>query len=110
MTMQKINSGATELDFSELKEGNWEMVCNSSGYDGELHIKKYNRTYPAVGDAQDGAWGLLFISSDGAYETVTGSRSDGFGLDFGCMNRESAKLVRKAGRNNLWVQVSENGS
>jgi hypothetical protein len=107
---KEIQSDSTELVFSKLKDGNWEMVCLSSGYDGELHIKRYNKTYPPVGDAQDGAWGLIFIKSDGSYETVTGSSGDGFNFNFGCMSRETAKLVRKTGHENLWVPDNRNGS
>jgi hypothetical protein len=107
---KEIQSGSKELVFSKLKDGNWEMVCNSSGYDSGFHVKKYNKTYPQVGDAKDGAWGLIFIKSDGSYETITGSSGDGFNFDFGCMSRESAKLVRKTGHKNLWVPEIRNGS
>ena len=99
-----------ELDISKLMVGQWEMVCNINGYDGPTHIKKYNKTYPPAGAAQDGAWGLTFINQDGSYESVAGSRGDGFSFDFGCMANGDAKLRRKADNEELWVPKNRKGS
>jgi len=106
----EIDRGAKELDLSKLMKGEWETVCNIHSYDGPTYIKKYNRTYPPAGAAQDGAWGLTFINPDGSYESAVGSRKNGFSFDFGCLDRADAKLVRKTENGVLWIPYNKKTS
>ena len=89
---------AQELKLSELMPGDWELVCGSNGYGGEFHVKRYNRTYPAVGALHDGAWGLVFIARDGSYTSAAGNcASPGIYLGVeGCIERAQAVLSRKS--------------
>jgi len=106
----EIERGANELDLPKLMKGNWETVCSIHGYDGPTYIKKYDRTYSPAGAAQDGVWGLTFISQDGSYESAAGSRKNGFNFDFGCLDRDDAKLVRKTENEVMWVPHIGKGS
>ena len=89
---------AHELKLSELMPGDWEFVCGSNGYAGEFHVKRYNRTYPAVGALHDGAWGLVFIARDGSYTSAAGNcASPGIYLGVeGCIERTRAVLSSKS--------------
>jgi hypothetical protein len=89
-----IKNDTQELSLPELMPGNWELVCDSHGYDGPLYLKQYGRTYPPVAPPQDGVWGLLFISSDGSFVSAVGScRYPGVQLDAnGCTKRSRASL------------------
>jgi len=89
---------AHELRLSELMPGDWELVCGSNGYAGEFHVKRYNRTYPAVGALHDGSWGLVFIARDGSYTSATGNcTSPGLYLGVeGCIERAHAVLSSKS--------------
>ena len=89
---------AHELKLSDLMPGDWELVCDSNGYAGEFHVKRYNRTYPAVGALHDGSWGLVFIARDGSYTSAAGNcASPGVyvGVE-GCIERAHAILSRKS--------------
>lgn len=89
---------AHELKLSELMPGDWELVCGSNGYAGEFHVKRYNRTYPAVGALHDGSWGLVFIARDGSYTSAAGNcASHGVYLGVeGCIERARAVLSSKS--------------
>lgn len=88
-------NNAQTLDLGELMPGNWEMVCESGGYDGALYLERYGRTYEPVGPPQDSAWGLIFISTDGSFKAASGScRVPGLQPLPGCLERPEALLVR----------------
>jgi hypothetical protein len=99
----QVKADATMVDLSEYMNNEWETVCLSNGYDGPLTLRKYGRTYQPVGDAQDGAWGLIFIRPDGAFDAVSGGRRYGFQFDFGCLDRKAAKLKYLTERD-VWVK------
>lgn len=95
-------AGVRELDLAELMPGDWELVCESHGYDGPLRLDRYGRTYPPAAPPQDGVWGLVFIAADGSYESAVGScRYPGVGIHLGpgrvCVERSGATLRRQAG-------------
>lgn len=46
---------AAQIDLGKMMPGDWEMVCESHGYDGPLYLERYGRTYQPVGPAQDSA-------------------------------------------------------
>jgi hypothetical protein len=87
--------GAPDLKLPELMRGDWELVCGSNGYGGEFYVKRYNRTYPAVGALHDGSWGLVFIAKDGSYVSAAGNcTSPGVYLSVeGCLERAKATLA-----------------
>ena len=87
--------GAQDLKLPELMRGDWELVCGSNGYGGEFYVKRYNRTYPAVGALHDGSWGLVFIAKDGSYVSAAGNcASPGVYLSVeGCVERSKATLA-----------------
>lgn len=85
------------IDLAKLMPGDWELVCESHGYDGPMYLKKYNRTYEPVAAPDDATWGLIFISADGSYVPASGSCRLNHAKFYvnGCSPRESAKLIRK---------------
>ena len=89
-------SGANELKLSELMPGNWEMVCDSHGYDGPFYLEQYKKTFYPVAPPQDGVWGLIFISKDGSYSSAIGSCRVPRALLVanGCIERSQAVLTR----------------
>lgn len=92
-----IQSNAAEINLSDIMEGDWEMACRSDGYDQNIHIAKYNRTYKPVGAMDENAWGVIFISADGTYKSVTGWCSKG-GVSLnlrGCMDRAKSILYKR---------------
>lgn len=96
----KISTGDYNLNLDKAVQGDWELVCRSHPYDGPMHLKKYNRTYEPVADAKDGAWGLIFIGSDGDYFSMSGSIIDGFDFrKLACLPREKAKFKYDVKRN-----------
>jgi len=92
--LAKADSRSTQVELGSLMPGEWELVCNSHGYAGDLHLSKYNRTYPPVAPPQDGVWGLVFIASDGTYTSAVGScRRGGAQVRVeGCVPRAQATL------------------
>lgn len=91
---------STKPDIVELRDlmpGDWEMVCDSHGYDGPQYIKKYNRTYEPAAPPSDDAWGLIFIRSDGTFTQAVGScRYPKIKLDVnGCKAARSVPLSLK---------------
>jgi hypothetical protein len=94
LSVAKANNAQT-LNLAELMPGDWEMVCESSGYDGPLYLKRYGKTYEPVGRPQDSAWGLIFISADGSFTSASGScRVPGLQPLPGCREKPEALLVR----------------
>ena len=97
-----ITAGASELSLEELMPGEWELVCASHSYDGPLHLKRYNKTYPPAAPAQDGVWGFVFIAKDGAYRSAVRScGSVGVHLNFDsryCIKRHEAHLFLSPSR------------
>jgi hypothetical protein len=83
------------INLSLLMPGKWEQVCGAHGYSGPFYVEKYNRTYSPAGAADDGAWGLLFISSDGSFVPASGNcRLNGARLFVrGCVSRETAVML-----------------
>lgn len=93
----QISSGANALNLAELMPGDWELVCESHGYEGPMYLERYDKTFEPVSRFQDAAWGLIFISADGSYRTAAGSCSPG-GVRFstnGCIERAEATFVRE---------------
>lgn len=91
-----LKSNPETLDMKTLMPGNWDLVCNAHGYGGDTYLPKYDRTYPAAGALQDGAWGLNFIYPDGSYAAASGdcnSASVYFSLA-GCTERKAAIATR----------------
>lgn len=100
--LSRLKSAASEnmqqINFTDLMPGDWETVCESHGYYGPLYVKKYDKTFPAAGVMQDGAWGLIFIKPDGTYEPTSGSCGQGAYINFpeaGCFSRGKSVLVRE---------------
>ncbi len=107
LSLAKANNAQT-LNLAELMPGDWEMVCESSGYDGPRYLERYGRTYEPVGHPQDSSWGLIFISADGSFTAASGScRAPGLEPLGGCLERKEALLVRsERGRADCPVFVS----
>lgn len=94
LSVAKANDART-LNLAELMPGDWEMVCESHGYDGPLYLARYGKTYAPVGPPQDAAWGLIFISADGSFKAASGScRVPGLLPLPGCQEKPEAILVR----------------
>lgn len=92
---QAAATGHTGLDLAALMPGEWEMVCDSDGRAGPLHVPRYGRTYEAAGPLRDRAWGLLFIGTDGSPTPVAGS-CEGQGVELsvaGCKTRSEAAVT-----------------
>jgi hypothetical protein len=92
----RLVTGTDELRLPDLMLGDWELVCESLGYDGPLYLKQYNKTYSPVAPPQDGVWGLIFISKDGSYKSASGSCRSTKALlrTNGCAKREKAILIK----------------
>lgn len=84
------------LDLGRLMPGEWELACDAHGYGGDFRVERYGRTYPAVGQMQDGAWGIVFIRPDGTFQTAASTcGASGVILDLnGCVPRGKAILHR----------------
>lgn len=97
-----ISAGSSELRLAELMPGDWELVCESHGYDGPLYLKRYNKTYTPAAPSQEGVWGFVFIAKDGSYRTAVGScASVGVYLNFDprfCIKRHEANLFLSPNR------------
>jgi hypothetical protein len=95
-------AGSGELKLSELMPGDWELVCESHGYDGPMYLKRYNKTFPPVAPPQDGVWGLIFIAKDGSYSSAVGScgRIGAYVTlePSGCVERSKATVIRAASK------------
>lgn len=90
---------AQALSLAATAPGKWETVCGAGGYGGPIYVEKYKKTYQPVGDSQDGAWGLIFINSDGTYQSAAGSCRTGiYFAVYGCMPRSEALLSREPKR------------
>jgi hypothetical protein len=89
------------IDLSVLMPGHWEQVCGAHGYSGPFYLEKYNRRYPAAGASDDGAWGLVFIFSDGSFVPASGNcRLNGARLFVGgCVPRDTAAMTGKTESN-----------
>ncbi len=93
-------STASEIFLKSLMPAEWETVCESHGYDGDLYLEKYQKTYPAAGAMNDGAWGVIFIKPDWGYQSVSSSCANGAYIRFKsetCLNRDTAVLRRASG-------------
>jgi len=90
-------SGAVEISLMKMMPGDWELVCESHGYDGPLYLERYKKTFYPVAPPQDGVWGLIFIARDGSYHSAAAScRDTGVRLlTNGCTEREKAILLRE---------------
>ncbi|WP_147375681.1 hypothetical protein [Noviherbaspirillum cavernae] len=93
-------SGSANIKLAELMPGGWELVCDSHGYDGDLYLARYRKTYPPAAPPQDGVWGLLFVSSDGSAKYAVGTcRLDGVRIDVrGCAARDASVLMLRENR------------
>ncbi len=91
-------AGSGDLKLSELMPGDWELACDSHGYDGPMYLKRYNKTFPPVAPPQDGVWGLIFISKDGSFSSAVGScgRIGAYVTlePLGCVERSRATIIR----------------
>jgi hypothetical protein len=86
------------IDLSKFMSNEWELVCESHGYDEPLFLSKYNKTFPTTGAMHDGAWGLIFINKDGTFDSAASSCSSGIVLKFSdirCLPRAQAILHRE---------------
>lgn len=94
----EVTSGAQELRLPDFMPGDWELVCESHGYDGPFYLQRYNRTFEPAAPPQDSVWGLIFISNNGSYKSVVGScREPGVLLYMnGCIERDQAVLLLDA--------------
>lgn len=106
--MRHAEKRSPRVALAELMPGDWELVCDGHGYNGSFYLQQYKRTYPAVGDMQDGAWGLVFISSDGSYTKSAGNclSSGAYVSIEGCHTRAQAvlSLQKTAGRcPSFWI-------
>jgi hypothetical protein len=92
----RISSGDVSISLPELMPGDWELVCESHGYDGPLYLKRYDKTFEPAAPMQDGVWGLIFIAKDGSYSSAVASRrsSSAYLRVDGCTERAQAILVR----------------
>lgn len=97
--LTSISSNNIEkIDLGELMPTEWETVCESHGYDEPLYLEKYQKTFPAAGAMQDGAWGFIFIKPDGAFDRVASSCAAGVYLEFRgnrCLSRLDAILLKE---------------
>ncbi len=94
LSLAKAQNAQT-LNLAEMMPGDWEMVCESHGYDGPLYLERYGRTYAPVGPAQDSTWGMIFISADGSFTAASGScRVPGLQPRPGCLEKAEAILIR----------------
>lgn len=94
------NSGQPRVTLASLfPSSEWELACESHGYDGDLYLKKYNRTYPSAAPPQDGVWGLIFIGPDGSYTPVVGSCNRGGAMVRlgGCAPRTATLVLQVRG-------------
>ncbi|MDZ4073194.1 MAG: hypothetical protein U1E04_00420 [Hylemonella sp.] len=91
------SAGAADISLPELMHGDWELVCESHGYDGPLYLARYNKTFDPVAPSQDGVWGLIFIAKDSSYRSAVASCQDiGVRLSTnGCTERDKAILRRE---------------
>jgi hypothetical protein len=88
-------SDRAELDLGNLMPGDWELACDAHGYGGDFYVRKYARNYPAAGQMQDGAWGIVFISPDGSFQSAASTCAKGTYLDLrGCVARAQSGLVK----------------
>ena len=97
-----------KIDLAELMPQDWEMACESHGYDEPLHLTKYQKTFPTAGAMQDGSWGLIFIRTDGSFNLVSSSCRTGVYLRFSgnrCLTREKAILIKDRERENRACNV-----
>jgi hypothetical protein len=83
------------IELAELMPTDWEMVCESHGYDGPLYIQKYNKIFSPAAPSQSGVWGLIFIRADGSFTQAVGScQYPGMQFDLnGCVTAKSIKLT-----------------
>jgi hypothetical protein len=100
--LSKLKSAASKdvqhISLTELMPGDWETVCESHGYYGPLYVEKYDKTFPATGAMQDGAWGLIFIKTDGTYEPISSSCGQGVNINFSnviCFSRGESVLLKE---------------
>jgi hypothetical protein len=61
------------VSLPDLMPGSWETVCGTNCYHGDVHVKRYGKTYPYADSCSRRAWGLLFIERDGSYTAVSGN-------------------------------------
>lgn len=97
--LKLASSGNVEkINLSEILPREWEMACESHGYDEPLYIEKYKKTFPTAGGMQDGAWGLIFIKTDGSFYSVSSTCRSGAYIYFSrarCLPREKAVLIKE---------------
>lgn len=88
----------SQIDLSKLMTTDWEMACESHGYDESLYIEKYQKTFPTAGAMQDASWGIIFIKTDGTFYLISSSCSFGVYLEFHgnrCLKKNEAKLFKE---------------
>ena len=92
-----LQSDAEQTTASALMPGDWELVCESNGYDAPLHLPKYEKTFPPVGAMRDGSWGIIFIENTASFRSASGSCKLGSYIDFPtdrCIQRSEA-IIKK---------------
>jgi hypothetical protein len=97
-----VTKGATEVNLNELTSSDWEIVCESHGYDEPLYLPQYQKKFPNAGQMHDGAWGLIFIKKDGSFTSVSSSCAKGVYLEFlknRCLAKKDSILFREIGDN-----------
>jgi len=96
--LSSVSNNVEKLNFGELMPAEWEVVCESNGYDEPLYLEKYKKEFPSVGGMQDGAWGLIFIKTDGSFYSVSSTCRSGAYIYFSrarCLPREKAVLIKE---------------
>lgn len=84
-----------DVYLGDLMPTNWELACESHGYDEPLYIENYRKFFPVVGAIQDGSWGIVFINKDGSFDSVSGACGYGMYLKFRgnrCLKKSEAPL------------------
>jgi hypothetical protein len=102
-----VKKGATEVKLKELTPSDWEIVCESHGYDEPLYLPQYQKKFPTAGRMQDGAWGLIFIKKDGSFTSISSSCAKGVYVEFlknRCLARTDSILFRES-KNNSQCKV-----
>lgn len=91
------SSGRNYINISDITPFEWEIVCESNGYDEALYLEEFKKTYPIAGSPNDNSWGLLFIKKNGDYVSISSNCAAGVYLSFSkkvCIKKSEAILSR----------------
>ena len=91
-------SEVKKIDLGKIMPSDWDVVCESHGYDEPLYLKRYQKAFPTAGGLQNGSWGLIFVQVDGSFELISSNCNSGTEIEFKtdrCILRKDAVLTRK---------------